>query len=103
MSRIRPMTAGDVDRVVDLTTQLGYPSSGDDIASRFADIERAPDAVVLVATDEANAAIGWIIVRLVAALSSDRPAEIGGLVVGEGHRSQGIGADLIAPTSSPRS
>ena len=93
---IRPMRATDIASVADLTTQLGYPSSANEIADRFLDIERAPAAVVLVATDETDAAIGWIIVRLVAALSSDRPAEIGGLVVGDGHRSEGIGSELAA-------
>jgi GNAT superfamily N-acetyltransferase len=96
MTRIRLMAAGDASSVADLTNQLGYSATGDDIARRFDDIRRAPEAAVLVATDERDSAIGWILVRMVAALSSDRPAEIGGLVVGDGHRSEGIGTELVA-------
>ena len=89
------MVAADAARVADLTTQLGYPSTPDEIVRRFAELTAAPGHAVLVATDESDAAIGWIQVGRVAAIAEGDVAMIGGLVVGDGHRSAGVGADLL--------
>ena len=96
MTDIRPMAAADAARVADLTTQLGYPSTPEEIATRFAAIERRGDDVaVLVATDASDAVIGWIQVARIAALAEGEMAMIGGLVVDDRHRSGGVGADLL--------
>ncbi|HEX5039798.1 MAG TPA: GNAT family N-acetyltransferase [Candidatus Limnocylindria bacterium] len=89
------MVATDASRVADLTTQLGYPSTPEQISTRFAAIDGRPESVVLVATDDSDAPIGWIQASRVAALAESDVAMIGGLVVGDGHRSGGIGAELL--------
>jgi len=95
VTRIRPMVGADVARVADLTTQLGYPSTDEQIAARFAEVDARPDQAVLVATDESDTAIGWVQVGRIAALAEGDVAMIAGLVVGEGQRSAGVGAELL--------
>jgi GNAT superfamily N-acetyltransferase len=90
------MRPDDAPRAAELATQLGYPSSADEVAARFAEIEARPHDAVLVATDDADAVIGWIHVVRVASLAVSDTALIGGLVVDEAHRSAGIGAELVA-------
>ncbi len=94
--RIRPMTAADASQVADLTTQLGYPTTPEEAADRLGPIsERPGDHAVLIA-DEDGRAIGWVHVELLPSLASGLQANIGGLVVDERHRSDGIGAELLA-------
>jgi len=89
------MVAADAVPVADLTTQLGYPATGEQIVARFAEVRARPDQAVLVATDESDTAIGWIQVGRIAALAEGDVAMIAGLVVGEGRRSAGVGAELL--------
>jgi GNAT superfamily N-acetyltransferase len=96
MTTIRPMRAADVPRVAALTTELGYPSTTEEIERRFTAVSARPEGVVLVATDGEDEAIGWIHVLRVASLEASDVAMVAGLVIGERHRSAGIGADLLA-------
>jgi GNAT superfamily N-acetyltransferase len=89
------MVASDAPRVADLTTQLGYPATPDEISTRFSTIDGRAETVVLVATDDSDAAIGWIQVGGVAALAESDVSMIAGLVVGDGHQSGGIGTELL--------
>ena len=91
--RIRPMTAADTPIVAGLTTQLGYPAASEEIAQRLSDLDGRHAALV---ADEDGRAIGWVHVALVTSLVSGMKADIGGLVVDENHRSDGIGAELLA-------
>ncbi len=96
---IRPMQASDVERVADLTTQLGYPATGSDIARRFDRIRGEQNHAVLVA-DEGGTAIAWIHVTVHPYLENDASAEIMGLVVADGHRGRGIGKALVDAAES---
>ena len=97
MTSIRRMRGTDAERVADLTTQLGYPASAEDISARFEDLDGRPDEhVILVATDDAGEAIAWIHVARLRSMEVSDVALIGGLVVGDGHRSGGVGAELLA-------
>ncbi len=89
------MVPADADAIADLTTQLGYPSSRDDIAERFAKVAARDDSAILVATDAGGSPIGWVHVVRLAQLEATDVAMIAGLVVGDGHRSAGIGAELL--------
>ena len=91
---IRPMRATDGSRVADLATQLGYPSSADDVAHRFAELAASPADAVLVAT-AGRRVVGWIHVSRVTSLAVSDTALVGGLVVDEAHRSGRIGAALL--------
>ncbi|HET9253397.1 MAG TPA: GNAT family N-acetyltransferase [Candidatus Eisenbacteria bacterium] len=93
---VRPMTADDVEAVARLATQLGYPSSADQVARRFGAIQTAPDSHVAVATDESGTVVGWIHVFGNRLVESEPDAEIGGLVVDESVRGRGVGTVLVA-------
>lgn len=49
----------------------------------------------LVAVEADGGVVGWIHVYLCPSVIADLEAEIGGLVVDEAHRSQGIGAQWV--------
>lgn len=91
------MRLDDAAAVADLTTQLGYPVSSDDLARRMAAVlERRDDSALLAAVDAAGAVIGWIHVERLRLLELPPTANISGLVVDERQRSGGIGAALLA-------
>lgn len=94
MTRIRPPRPDDVGAIADLTTQLGYPTLPHATAER---LEALADdrGIVLVATDDAGRAIGWIQIGLVTTLEAGVHGVIHGLVVGEGHRGERIGEALL--------
>ena len=96
-TRIRPMRPDDADAVADLTTQLGYPVETFVQRARIADVLAAPiDHAVLVAVDADDRPIGWIHVERLRHLAGDCQANVNGLVVEDRHRSDGIGAELMA-------
>jgi GNAT superfamily N-acetyltransferase len=92
------MQASDVERVADLLTQLGYPTTGSSVATRFARIDAEQNA--LLVADESGTAKAWIHVAVHPYLESDDTAEIVGLVVADGHRSRGIGTSLVGAAES---
>lgn len=91
---IRRATLDDAQLLAELTTQLGYPSSADDIVRRLRGMDTQPGHVVLVYESE-GAVSGWIHVLIRHSLEVDLHAEIGGLVVDENQRSQGAGSALV--------
>ena len=97
---IRPMREADAARVAELTRQLGYPSTPEDIGGRFAYLRARPEDEVLVVVDEEDRPIGWIHVSRFASLEASDVALIGGMVVGEEHRSGGIGEALLAASEA---
>ena len=93
---LRVPRAGDASALADLAGQLGYPSSVAQIRQRLAALDKREDHCILVAADEDNRPIGWIHAFIAWRLESGSFAEVGGLVVTETLRSQGIGAALLA-------
>jgi GNAT superfamily N-acetyltransferase len=93
---IRPARAVDATALADLTTQLGYQSTPAELTERLAPLLGAADHLILVATDADDRPIGWIHVTTEVGLEHAPTAAIHGLVVDDGHRSDGIGAALLA-------
>lgn len=93
---VRPMTEADLADVARLATQLGYPSTPEQVARRFRSIQAAPDSHVLVAVGGSGAVVGWIHVFGNRLLESEPDAEIGGLVVDASVRGRGVGSVLVA-------
>jgi GNAT superfamily N-acetyltransferase len=91
---IRPATPADVPKLADLTTQLGYPSSPEEVEARLRDLASRPEDAVLVAEVD-GAAVGWIHVSALYSLEMDPCAQIQGLVVDDSRRGGGIGAALV--------
>jgi GNAT superfamily N-acetyltransferase len=91
--QIRPIREDDVLTVALLCEQLGYPTDVPSVLTRIRHIAADPGHSVLVAC-VAGAVVGWIDLSIEYHLQSEPAALIGGLVVAEATRSQGIGRQL---------
>ena len=94
--RIRPMEMTDADTVAVLAGQLGYPSTADQVRQRLRHLQSMPPNMGYIAEAANGTIAGWIHVRTDVGIESDPHATIDGLVVDERHRSQGVGARLLA-------
>ena len=94
--KIRRAKTEDAAQLAELTTQLGYPATPAELRKRLRQISPASQNAVFVAEAKEAGVIGWLHVTKQALLESDVRAEINGLVVAEGHRSLGAGAQLLA-------
>ncbi len=88
------MTAEDSPAVAQLTRQLGYEVTGEEIAYRYEAISGAPGSVVLVAESDGRI-VGWVQALDRVLLQWKRVLEIGGLVIDQDRRGEGIGAQLV--------
>jgi GNAT superfamily N-acetyltransferase len=95
MLKIRPMAASDADRVAHLMSQLGYPSTSQQIAQRFERIDGQSNQALFVADDDGQV-VASVHVAANPYLENDASAEILGLVVADEYRSQGIGKALVS-------
>jgi GNAT superfamily N-acetyltransferase len=93
---VRRATLDDAPALAELSTELGYPTSGAAAMDRLAPILGSDDHTVIVATSPEGTVVGWIHVFLALRVESDPFAELGGFVVGEPHRRRGIGRRLLA-------
>jgi GNAT superfamily N-acetyltransferase len=93
---LRTARAADASTLAELAGQLGYPVSAQELRERMPGVTANPDAALLVAADESDAAVlGWIHVELKRSLLAPLAAQVMGLVVDERRRSRGIGALLL--------
>jgi N-acetylglutamate synthase-like GNAT family acetyltransferase len=87
--RIRRAKLQDAQRLAELATQLGYPSTAAQLCQRLRQISPASQNAVFVAEAKDAGVVGWLHVSKQALLESDIRAEVNGLVVKEGYRSRG--------------
>jgi GNAT superfamily N-acetyltransferase len=92
---IRRAMKSDAEKLVHLTSLLGYPSSLQAIEARLARILASAEDCLLVADDSSGELVGWIHGFLSQLLESDYRVEIGGLVVDERYRRIGVGRRLV--------
>ena len=99
--RVRPATAADAERLAALATELGYPSSREEIQARLTPLESDADHLVAVAEVQAEQdgedgrVVGWIHAYTSRLLETNPRAEIGGLVVDAKFRGEGVGRHLM--------
>jgi GNAT superfamily N-acetyltransferase len=93
--RVRAATPADAAALAPLSGQLGYPATPEEIAQRLRRILDDPEHAVFVA-EAAGRVAGWVHVFVYRTMEADARVEIGGLVVDEAARSQGIGRALMA-------
>jgi len=93
---IRPASPEDATVIALLATQLGYPNTPEEIATRLQDVLAQPGSEVLVALDDDGTVIGYGHVFGAHRVDTEPFAEIGALVVDETRRSRGTGAALVA-------
>jgi GNAT superfamily N-acetyltransferase len=95
MSIIRKASLGDDDQIASLSGELGYPCTPAQIDHRLSVILPLKHHSVFVAETSDGKVIGWIHVFISFRVESDPFVEIGGLVVSQSHRGQGIGELLF--------
>ncbi len=94
-ARLRAPRAGDHETIATLLDQLGHPANADDVPRRVAAIERDPDAAIWIAELEGRV-VGFATALMIAAIHMDGPvAQLTSLVVDEGVRGRGVGAQLV--------
>jgi GNAT superfamily N-acetyltransferase len=91
---IREAKKIDAVALAKLSGELGYPTTTDDMESRFDKLSAKSDNGIYVA--ELDSIVGWIHVSVIQSLESNPFVEICGLVVAESHRGTGIGTRLVA-------
>jgi predicted N-acetyltransferase YhbS len=92
---VRKARDSDVDILLVLSEQLGYPAAREDFRKRFFALSQEDDQVILVAETKDQGVVGWVHVLSRVLLVSGPLAEIGGLVVDEKNRGKGIGRVLL--------
>jgi len=93
---IRRATPDDLESILRLAEQLGYPTSPEAMTTRLTSILATPEKVIFVADPGTGKAAGYIQAGQHVSLEVDPLVEIDGLVVSHDHRRQGIGGMLIA-------
>ena len=88
------MVAGDAVQVAQLTNQLGYGVTAREIDERCKALLDIDGSVALVAEDDGRV-VGWVQALDRILLQWKRVLEIGGLVVDQDRRGEGIGALLV--------
>ena len=95
---IHQAVAEDADELAALATQLGYPSSAEQIQGRLDRIILDQELVVLVAQLPGGELAGFAYGFTAQCLVSDPYAELDVLIVDEKKRGLGIGAELVRGT-----
>jgi len=96
---IRPALDVDAGAIAALSSQLGYPSTREEILTRMSTLAAGGHTLILVAEDE-GAVAGWIAVRDDVSLETGPFAEIAGLVVDQASRGRRIGEALVVAAES---
>jgi len=92
---VRRAALADARRIAELSGQLGYPATTEEVVRRFQELEGDPRHVVYVAELPSGQVIGWVHVHEVRLIESDLRAEVSGLVIAEGLRGGGAGKLLM--------
>jgi GNAT superfamily N-acetyltransferase len=96
---IRTALAEDYPQMAELSRQLGYESTADDVAARMAAMRESTEHAVFVAElvgGQIGGQIGgWIGAFVLRSVEAEARAEVSGLVVDARVRSKGVGQRLL--------
>jgi N-acetylglutamate synthase-like GNAT family acetyltransferase len=93
---IRAARPEDARVIAQLSEQLGYPGSSEDILNRLSHIKSDESNAVYVAELTDKQVIGWVHIHTGPLIIADEIAEIKGIVVEEKYRDKGAGKLLMA-------
>jgi len=94
--RVRGAEPSDAEAVARLLAYLGYPAEPEDVRPRLAAL-RPPDDAIILAVDDAGAALGLVGLHRFPALHAPAPvAYITALVTAPEARGRGVGRSLVA-------
>ena len=91
---VREAAFADAARISELATQLGYPSTTEQVLARLRTLPQDGTHAVYVAENAAGV-IGWVHVFALLPVCHDRVAEVAGLVVDASCRASGVGKRLM--------
>ena len=91
---LRPVREEDVPAVTALCAQLGYPNDEGEVLRRLRALAARPEDQVLVAV-RGTAVVGWIHLHVWRGVESGPDVEVGGIVVDERCRGEGVGRLLM--------
>jgi GNAT superfamily N-acetyltransferase len=91
--QIRTAGTADAEALAALSGELGYPSTAEQVRTRLILLDD-PERTILVAR-AGDSVAGFIDVHVQRVVESEPYGEVGGLVVGAGHRDTGVGAALL--------
>lgn len=95
--RIRAAVAHDSIDIAPLLSQLGYPTTPDAVAARFARVAGNESDAAWVAVDDTASVIGFAAGHITWLYELDRPvAELTSLIVDEALRGSGAGRALVS-------
>jgi GNAT superfamily N-acetyltransferase len=100
VTTIRAARTYDAPAIAELTGQLGYPATRQQIATRLAGVEAESASRVFVAENQEGRVVGWLHVAARTQITEDACAEILGLVVDASARGGGIGLALVNAAES---
>jgi N-acetylglutamate synthase-like GNAT family acetyltransferase len=92
--KIREAAAADLNAISELSNQLGYQVTPEQVNSRMAEIWKDKSQIVLVAELDGKV-LGWVHLCGLKRLLSAPFVEICGLIVEQNHRSAGLGSTLV--------
>jgi GNAT superfamily N-acetyltransferase len=90
---VRRLVAEDASAVAELSDQLGYPGSAEELRKRIESMARSEDRVAFAAV-RTTQLVGWIDAAVERHLQAPDTVVIGGLVVRESVRGCGVGKRL---------
>jgi GNAT superfamily N-acetyltransferase len=93
--KVRSATAADSLQISALCDQLGYPASSEQVAQRIKAIQHQDDHTLLIAQGPDSNLLGWVHIFLRPLVVAELEAELGGLIVDDRYRGQGIGKLLM--------
>ena len=93
---IRAPQPADFEKIAELTGQLGYPCTPQEVEKRLAGMQDKEKYAVYVAALANGEIAGWIGMHLFCCVELDIVVEINGLVVDKNVRSRGIGKRLLS-------
>jgi GNAT superfamily N-acetyltransferase len=93
--QIRLADLGDAYELAILCDQLDYPVNVDQLSIRLGSILELNHHAIFTALDQGSQVIGWLHIFERPLLIQETGAELGGLVVDERSRGQGIGRSLL--------
>ncbi|MGB0035074.1 MAG: GNAT family N-acetyltransferase [Candidatus Acidiferrales bacterium] len=92
---IRAARPEDCAQIAELSRQLGYPSTAQEIRNRMEGMKNSNEIAVFVAQMPDGTLAGWVGVFVSRTVEVDAHMEISGFVVGDVFRSHGIGKRLL--------
>lgn len=93
---IRRARSSDAPKIAELSGELGYPATAEEISERMRKLIDGAANALFVAELPDTGVVGWAHVSVTHLVEHEARAELNSLIVAEGQRSLGAGSQLLA-------